>query len=350
MPSLAETLAGLSQNLDDKTAALINARQNKEDALYQMKRSRELQAADPLHTFSGATQADIDESESDLAKDSNFGEAAQARQKQAEDLNLAETAYNNPGATQSRRDEFANKLALASEPAKIAAQGRVAQEEAKTRGALQEKAAQEAATQKLLETLGGGGAGKNGMTGPGSTIKPAVNANGGVSFTTNPMPALMQRSRSQLVSAREQTLQALDEAERMYPGINEAATGADQAQPGQGLMGQVGAYLGIGNSQKYGTALDQANAGGQRALYTMGVPTPFSRLAQSSSFANLEQMAGQLPGVRGLATISPLFKEHQSRWGHETPLATVQRLRHMADIMDQTVNDIDGGAGNEPQQ
>ncbi len=58
-------------------------------------------------------------------------------------------------------------------------------------------------------------------------------------------------------------------------------------------------------------------------------------------------MAGQLPGVRGLATIAPLFKEHQARWGKETPLATVQRLRHMAAIMDQTLSTIEGGAGAE---
>ncbi len=155
------------------------------------------------------------------------------------------------------------------------------------------------------------------------------------------MPALVQRAHNQLTDARDKTLSALQEAERMYPGINDEATKADTG----GAPGWMSFATGIG-SQKYGSAVDLAKAANDRLKYTVGVPTPFSRLAQESSFGNIEQMAGQLPGVRGLATITPLFKEHQSRWGKETPLATVQRLRHMAGIMDQTLGTIESGGGN----
>jgi hypothetical protein len=212
--------------------------------------------------------------------------------------------------------------------------------------------AQNEGTQKLLEAIGGGHgggrAGGGGLVGPGGSIKPTINASGGVSFTTTQMPALVQRARNQLMDARDKTLNALAEAEKQYPNINDAAEQSDT--PGGSAIGRmVSGLTGIG-APKYGGPVDRANAGIERANYSMGITTPFANLAQEASFGNIEQMAGQLPGVRGLATITPLFKEHQSRWGHETPLATVQRLRHMARMMDETLNTLDTSGAGEPEQ
>lgn len=354
MPSAVDTLAGLSSLNAGDPNGLLAARRNKEQALLEMKRSLELQASDPKHTFSGATNADIDFDESQLAADPNFGHDEQERVGDVQNTNAEMADYNRPDVTKKRTDEIANKLALASAPAIEAAKGNLAVENAKTEGALREKAASTDATQKLLEAIGGGRGGQGGgggLAGPGGTIKPTINASGGVSFTTTAMPALVQRARNQLMDARDKTMQALEEAEKQYPGIFEEASNVDAEPAGGSALGRMFRGLtGIGAEGKYGGPSARANAGIERANYTLGIPTPFSRLAQEASFGNIEQMAGQLPGVRGLATITPLFKEHQSRWGHEAPTASVQRLKHMVELMNGTLHTLDTSGAGGPEE
>lgn len=279
-------------------------------------------------------------------------EADRARTAEVMKRNAERTAYMSPGATEMRRSQQKDKLAeLLAVPQQQGANA-IALEGAKTRGALELEQDKRNSTQKLLETLAGpraGGSGSAaGLGGPGSSIKPAINAAGGVSFSVTQMPALVQRARNQLMDARDKTITALDQAERLYSGINDEADKADVDTSKSALGRMFSGVTGIG-AQKYGGPGDRAKAGIERANYTLGIPTPFSELAQTASFGNIEQMAGQLPGVRGLATISPMFKEHQSRWGHETPLATVQRLRHMAKLMDETLHTLDTSGASEPE-
>lgn len=341
MPAM-DTLASLSSLNAADPYGVIAARRKREQAVLEMKRSLELQASDPTHrTFSGATNADVEDEQRSLDESPNFGTEAVQNVQNVNDENAAMADYNRPDVTAKRKEDYAQKLALASAPAVEAAKGNLAVTNAQTEGKIREMGAQNDATQKLLEIVKGPSGG--GMAGPGGTIKPSINANGGVSFTTTPMPALVQRARNQLMDARDKTLAALDAAERQYPGINDSATGADSTKASPGWLSWL-----TGNAGKYGGAADQASARNERLKYDFGLPTPFSELAQTASFGNIEQMAGQLPGVRGLATITPLFKEHQSRWGHETPLATVQRLRHMAKLMDETLTTLDtSGQGPE---
>lgn len=345
MPTSLDALTSLTSNAQNPNG-LVAARRRKEQALLEMQRSLEHQAGDPLHTFSGATYADVNFDQAQLDADPDFGTEAVSRTKDVENLNADMAAYNRPDVTAQRRNKFADELAMKTVPEEIKAKGALAVTNAETEGSIRKMGAQNDATAKLLELVGGtnGGSGGGGMAGPGGHIKPTINANGGVSFTTTPMPALVQRARNQLMDARDKTLAALDAAERQYAGINDEATKTDQQHDAPGWM----SFLTGAGSQKYGSAADMAGARNDRAKYDVGLPTPFSELAQTASFGNIEQMAGQLPGVRGLATITPLFKEHQSRWGHETPLATVQRLRHMAKLMDETLTTLDtSGAGPE---
>lgn len=266
--------------------------------------------------------------------------AADATAMQLKETNLAKQQE------QDQRDYELKKLLAVPQ-----AQGAnaIALEQEKNRGALKlqedERKGKESFIQSMIGGSGGhaggaGGAGGLNSGAPGS-YKMSINASGNPAFQPVQMPALVQRAHGQLEAARDRTLAALSEAEKLYPGINDSAGSADTG----GEPGWLSTLTGIG-APKYGSAASAASAANSRLKYTLGVPTPFARLAQEASFGNIEQMAGQLPGVRGLATIAPLFKEHQSRWGHETPLATVQRLRHMADIMDQTLQSIEGGAGS----
>jgi hypothetical protein len=302
----------------------------------------------------GATASDVAQLENDINSAPDTGLAAQKQVADVEAEQAKQAAFNTPAATairdQQKRDKLAELLAVPQQQG----QNAIALQGAKTQGALALERDKRDATQQLLQTLGGsrgGGGGSSNMGGPGSTIKPAINAAGGVSFSVTQMPALVQRARNQLMDARDKTMTALDQAERLYSGINDEAEKADVDTSKSALGRMFSGVTGVG-AQKYGGPVDRANAGIERANYTLGIPTPFSELAQTASFGNIEQMAGQLPGVRGLATITPLFKEHQSRWGHETPLATVQRLRHMAKIMDETLHTLDtsGAAEPEPQQ
>lgn len=318
--------------------------------LEEMQRNREL--AGPGFS-TGATAGDVNRLQTDINEAPDTGLVAQKAIADVEKQRAAEAAFNSPGATDVRRQQQQDELTKLLAVPKQQGQNAIALEGAKTQGALALEQDKRQGTKNLLESLtgGAGAAGGSGsashLGGPGSSIKPAINANGGVSFSVTQMPALVQRARNQLMDAHDKTLSALSEAERMYKGINDAATQAD-VNPSTGF----GSYVTGMGAQPYGSAKDQLGAMTERAKYTLGMPTPFANLAQTASFGNIEQMAGQLPGVRGLATITPLFKEHQSRWGHETPLATVQRLRHMASLMEETLHTLDtsGAGGPEMEQ
>lgn len=197
--------------------------------------------------------------------------------------------------------------------------------------------------QKLRDMLlgaqsGGGG----GTTGGAGKMRPQINADGDVSFAAAPLakqtPAMIQRSVDALGDAQLKTQNALLEMEKHYPGILDAAKGIDKSSASPGVMGFIG-----GSGPKYGNASDMAGAAMERLKYKVGMPTPFANLAQETSFGNIEQMAGQLPGVRALSTVLPLLREHQSRWGSETPLATAQRLIHMQNIMGESIKRYQGG-------
>jgi hypothetical protein len=302
----------------------------------------------------GATPEDIAQLEDSIDADPDMGVQAQAVTRKVQAQNAATLAYDQPDAVRQRKEADAVKMALAVGPAEVASKGNLAAAVEKNRGELERDNAQRKGTQDLLDVLtsgkgSAGGGATGGIAGPGGSIKPTINAAGGVSFTTTQMPALVQRARNQLMDARDKTVNALHEAETQYPGINEEAEKVDQTPAGSGsALGRMfSGVTGVG-APKYGGPTDRANAAIERANYTLGIPTPFSRLAQEASFGNIEQMAGQLPGVRGLATITPMFKEHQSRWGHEAPLASAQRLRHMVRLMNETLHTLDtSGAGGD---
>lgn len=86
------------------------------------------------------------------------------------------------------------------------------------------------------------------------------------------------------------------------------------------------------------SALDATN---ERLKYgTMA--TPYAPLMQDVSFQNLQQLAGQFPGVRGFQQLIPLMAQHQANVGKgESWLATYQRLKGMDRIMGDTVNQFD---------
>ena len=364
MDSLS-ALAHLTSNVADP-GSTVQGYLQRQARLEEMKRnlamsgvSRDERGHVTSGFASGASPVDVEQLQSDITEDPDLGEKQAARVSAVQDQNAQDVRYGSPEATQQRGDVLAETLAKVSAPnqAKAAGDLAVQQEDSRSKMDLQNNKLEN--TKRLLQTLqGGGGAGGaggaggtgGGMAGPGGSIKPTINAEGGVSFTTTPMPALVQRARNQLMDARDKTVAALHETEKLYPGINQSAMGADVPVEGGGGLGSAlgrmfGAVTGIG-APKYGGPSDRAAAGVERANYSLGVATPFSGLAQDASFGNIEQMAGQLPGVRGLATITPLFKEHQSRWGHEAPLATVQRLRHMVTLMNGTLHTLDtSGAG-----
>jgi len=217
----------------------------------------------------------------------------------------------------------------------------------------QERSLMQEQARNTRELVSGGGPTGSGASSPGANTpagapgswRPSINAKGQVSFQQTQMPALVQRAYAQLSDAKAETDSALQEAERLYPGAIKEVQRLSGEQGG-GLMGSLkrtfGLVTGVG-APEYGGPTDRLAARVDRFNYSQGVASPFSKLAQSASFGNISQMAGQLPGVRGLATITPLFQEHQSRWGHETPLATVQRLLEMRNLMDQALDSMQSG-------
>lgn len=354
MDSLS-ALYGLVSNANNPNSP-VQTSLNRRNRLDEMKRnlalsglSRDVRGNVTSGFATGATPQDVSALESDIEDDPFTGIEEQNRVKHAQDLYEGDVRYASPEATGQRKDALLDKLTLAEAPAKAQAAGALATEQEKNRGELERQNNQLDNTKKLLETLTGGQGAtghQGGIAGPGGSIKPTVNASGGVSFTTTQMPALVQRARNQLLDAHSKTLEALQQAEKMYPGINSQIAGDEQQGP-EGST-SFGSFLTGSGAPKYGSAMDMAGARAERFKYDWGIPTPFSELAQSASFGNIEQMAGQLPGVRGLATITPLFREHQSKWGHETPYQTVRRLHGMAKMMEDTINTLDtSGASAE---
>lgn len=344
-----ESLASNVRNPQSTVQTSLNQRRR----LDEMKRNMAMAGRTGTYGFaSGANPEDVAQLEDDIASDPDTGVAERARVGKVQQQNDADVRYGSPEATGQRRDLLADKLAVAEAPNKAQAAGSLAVAQEENRGKLEQQDHQLANTQHLLETLtGGAGAGGKGgaassIAGPGGSIKPTINASGGVSFTTTQMPALVQRARNQLLDAHSKTIEALQQAEKMYSGINAQVSG-DESQGPEGST-SFGSFLTGSGAPKYGSAMDMLGARAERAKYDWGIPTPFSELAQSASFGNIEQMAGQLPGVRGLATITPLFREHQSKWGHETPYQTVRRLHGMAKMMEDTIKTLDtSGASAE---
>jgi hypothetical protein len=355
MDSLS-ALAGLTSNVSNPKST-VQTYLDRRNRLDELKRnlaltglSRDARGNVTSGFASGASPEDVTQLESDINDDPNLGVDAQDQVKRAQNRYEQDVRYSSPEATGQRKDVLAEALTKAEAPAKAAGAASLAVEQEKNRGDLERQNNQLDNTKKLLQTLTGGqgqaGAAQGGLAGPGGSIKPTVNASGGVSFTTTQMPALVQRARNQLLDAHSKTMEALQQAEKMYPGINDIVS-QDEAKGPEGST-SFGSFLTGSGAPKYGSAMDFAGARAERAKYDWGIPTPFSELAQSASFGNIEQMAGQLPGVRGLATITPLFREHQSRWGHETPYQTARRLHGMAKMMEETIQTLDtSGASAE---
>jgi len=183
-----DTLANLSLNANADNG-LVAARRRKEQALLDMKRSLELQAGDPRHTFSGATNADVQDEQSTLDESPDFGVDEQARIKDIQDTNDEVNTYGRPDVTAKRQDEFANKLALATMPnvaaAKAQGENAIALENAKAKN---EAVAREDVTKgnsALLQTINGG---QPGGGGSGVTMRPSFNAKGQMTLSGVPTP------------------------------------------------------------------------------------------------------------------------------------------------------------------
>jgi hypothetical protein len=190
MPSPLDALAQLSLNATDPHG-LIAARQKREDAVLEMQRSLEHQAADPTHTFSGATNADVANDTADLEASPNFGKAAQAHDLAVTNENAAMEDYNRPDVTKKRNDLAAQKLAELTVPnveaAKVSGANALALENAK---AANERAAMEQTNKSNLSTLDllrGGGAGAGGGSN-GITMRPNFNAKGQMTLSGVPTP------------------------------------------------------------------------------------------------------------------------------------------------------------------
>ncbi len=347
--AITDALSAL-QNLTSNARnpqGLVQQFLDKQQRLDEMKRNLSMAGQTGPYGFAtGAQPFDIADVEGDLNSDPNFGTEARKSADNAQKDYENDVRYNTPEATKQRNDLEATKIAESTAAPNAAAAGALAVAKENNAAKLAEQNNQNANTMQLLTGMQGGGQGNatGGIAGPGGTIKPTINASGGVSFTTTQMPALVQRARNQLLDAHSKTLEALQQAEKMYSGINDQVS-RDESQGPEGSTGFLNFLTGVG-APKYGSAMDMAGARAERAKYDLGIPTPFSELAQASSFGNIEQMAGQLPGVRGLATITPLFKEHQSHWGHETPYQTVRRLHGMAKMMEDTIHTLDTSGAN----
>jgi len=197
MASPLDALASLSAG---DSPALIAARQKKEDALLQMKRSLELQAGDPKHTFSGATNADIQDEQSQLDEDPDFGTAAQARAKQGQDLALESAKYNDIGETQRRNDAAAQKLAELStqqvEPVRVSGQNALALDAQKAR---EEGQMRKDTIDRIFGTGGESGAGVP----RGSQVTTHFDANGNPTFSVAPPPKPGQLEQRAITSFSE---------------------------------------------------------------------------------------------------------------------------------------------------
>jgi hypothetical protein len=257
------------------------------------------------------------------------------RDKNAADAENEALIDQNPDVSAMRDKELQDKIQIAN-----AQPGGLNVENAKIAGA---KAQEQTKQDQLMKLLQPQGTPQNEDRAP---FKMSINANMEPTFAPNPMPALIQRAHGQLSEAHDQHLEALAEAERLWPGINAAAQQADKgAAPGMSdsLGRWLGSATGIG-APKYGGPGDAASLASEMLRYKAHQDTPLSNFVQKASFGNIEQMAGQLPGVRGLATVAGLFKQHQDALGSAnpgTPLANVQRLRHLIDSEESATHEME---------
>src|SRR5258706_254273 len=158
--------------------------------------------------FAGATptqgelSSPFEQEQTARANAANAADRAQVekvRQQQFELSPLSEEI-----AKKQQEDKLKELLAVPQQQG----QNAIALEKQKTQGALTLEQDKRAATQGLLETLagnrgGGTGGGASPPGGPGSFIKPAINAPGGVSFSRTQTPAPVQRATNQFMAARD---------------------------------------------------------------------------------------------------------------------------------------------------
>lgn len=185
--AVADILGGLSLNAGDPYG-VVAARRKKEQALLEMKRSLELQAGDPKHTFSGATNADIQDEQSSLDDSPDFGTAEVGRLKGITDTNDAMSAYSRPDVTAQRQDDRAFQLTKATMPnveaAKAQGVNALALEAAKAKNDTAEREDIRRGNAALLDTINGGG----GPSSSGTTMRPSFNAKGQMTLSGVPKP------------------------------------------------------------------------------------------------------------------------------------------------------------------
>lgn len=291
--------------------------------------------------------------EEDMNADPETGLAAQKRQ--ADTTNTIGDAYlfDNPAVKHMRDEQLGATIKAKVAPIEATSAGNLAVEQAKAKSASELQQGEQNFNRQMMGGTPGapGAASPSGSTSPGGVVpapgswKPSIGPGGHMSFTQTQTPAIIQRGYAQLSDAHSKTLAAIQDAERLYPGINAEAQRVDQGGAGTNFGSLI---TGVG-APKYGSLASLGNAALEKLKYRF-FPTPYSSLAQESSFGNIEQMAGQLPAVRGISTLLPLFREHQARWGSEAPLSTVMRLRHMANIMEDSLHGIETGESNEGAQ
>lgn len=113
--------------------------------------------------------------------------------------------------------------------------------------------------------------------------------------------------------------------------------------PVQGNTGMRGAMDFITGSGpvKYNGLTDMLGMAFDRQLSKVA-STPYTPLVQENSFANLQQLSGMFPGVRGFGYLLPKLAEHQANIGKETPANSYNRmieLNHMLDDTERELND-----------
>lgn len=123
--------------------------------------------------------------------------------------------------------------------------------------------------------------------------------------------------------------------EQEYQDALKKASGGDQLQTPQS-QSWWDFFTGKGPNSA-GSAMDAAN---ERLKYFF-MATPYAKLNQDISFANLQQLASQFPGVRGFSYLLPLMSQHQANFGHgESLSATYNRLKGMHQIMGTTIKEL----------
>ncbi len=103
-------------------------------------------------------------------------------------------------------------------------------------------------------------------------------------------------------------------------------------------------FFGGPTAAKYGTFMDLVGALGTYGKYNLGalpMDHPMSKAIQASSFANLQQIEGTFPGIRGISTIQKKFAEHQASIGREAPAGSYARLKELNSMLDNLSGEIE---------